>query len=71
MKRFKNGMKIRVSENGHPLQDKTGKVVRLLFRDDSAWVAMDEAIPQELASFPLGDSRRDHINLFPYQCSEV
>src|SRR5258708_2404795 len=69
--RFKNGQTVTIRNHDHPLIRKTGVVVRLLWRDDSAWVRMNEPLPDNLARFPKGDSRRDHILLFPEDCEQT
>jgi hypothetical protein len=70
MKRFQRAQRIRVV-NREPLNGKTGVVCRLLMRDDSAWVNMDEAIPEDVASFPEDDQRRNHVLLYPEDCEEI
>lgn len=51
------------------LKGKTGTVTRKLIRDESAWVSMDEPISEKLARFSKGDTRRNHVNLWPDECS--
>lgn len=68
MKRFQNGQRVQVNRTRPDLTGKFGTVVWLLHHDDSAWVAMDEDIPEELARFPIGDARRNHVNLWPDEC---
>lgn len=71
MKTFNSISKVRVTnpdEERAALRGKTGTVVRLLIRDQSAWVIMDEPIPETLARFPKGDERHTHVNLWPDEC---
>lgn len=60
--------RIRITAKGHPLEGKTGTIERLRLSDDGAWVAMDKPLPEELASFPMGDGRRNHFLLYPDDC---
>jgi len=72
MKYFHNKDRVRVAEIGNPLHGKFGTVVRLLERDDSAWVRMDEDLPMELLSFPdSSDERYRDIVLWPDQCEKA
>ena len=80
MKYFHNKDRVRVAEIGNPLHGKFGTVVRLLKRDDSAWVRMDEDLwvrmdedlPMELLSFPdSSDKRYRDIVLWPDQCEKA
>lgn len=68
MKSFHGVSRVQVIDAESPLFGKTGTVHRRLIRDDSAWINMDECIPDELASFPDGDPRRNHIQFYPEQC---
>ena len=69
MKNFQNGQRIVVAHPEHPCVGKVGTVVRLLRRDESAWVNMDDDLPLDLRSFGVEDSRRNHINLWPDECA--
>lgn len=69
MKRFENGQRVIVSNPEHPCFGKAGSVVRLRRMDESAFVNMDDPLPGDLASFPEGDSRRNHILMYPDECS--
>ena len=71
MKRFKNGQRVQVvtpDQEHAKLINQCGTVVRLLIRDESAWVRMDNDPGDELARFPVGDDRRNDVNLFPDEC---
>jgi hypothetical protein len=68
MKRFSNNQVVTVTDVEHELTGKSGIVCRLRMADDGAWVAMNDPLPDHLASFPKGDSRRDHIILYPDEC---
>lgn len=58
-------MRVTVNADGPPeLVGKSGTVCRVLIRSSyEAWVNMDEAIPESVASFEEGDSRRNHVCL--------
>ena len=73
MKYFHNKDRVVVTDEGHPLQSKSGTVVRLLMRDHSAWVRMDEDLPDALGcSFPdPTDDRHRDILLWPDQCEKA
>ena len=47
---------------------RTGTVRRLLMRDISAWVQMDDELPPALASFPADDPRGRNLILWPSEC---
>lgn len=57
----------------HLIAGKTGTVVRLLRRDGSAWVKMDEPPPEQLRMFPANDDhgRGNNILLYPEECRKV
>jgi hypothetical protein len=71
MKKFSNNQSVTVSNPDHPLVGKSGIVVRLLIRDNSAWIAMNDPLPDDLRSFPLDDAygRGNHIVIFPEDCA--
>ena len=71
--KFNLGQRIAVNStcDYREIVGKTGTVVRCLMRCDSAWIKMDEDIPESLASFPVGDDRRNHINLWPDDCEDL
>jgi len=73
MKYFHNKDRVRVAEIGNHLYGKFGTVVRLLMRDHSAWVRMDEDLPDSLVcSFPdPTDHRHRDILLWPDQCEKA
>jgi len=69
---FKKDQGVVVTEPDHPLRGRTGRVWRLRFCDDGAWVQINGAdIGHALARFPQGDSRRNHVVLFPEQCESL
>lgn len=70
MTRFKNGQRVQVVDDERGLKGECGQVVRLLMRDNSAWINMDRDLPMDLRSFPADDphGRANHINLFPEEC---
>lgn len=70
LKRFRLGQRIVVADRAAPIVGRSGTVVRLLRRDESAWVNMDEDLPDNLRRFGLSDDRANHINLWPDQCTE-
>ena len=47
---------------------RTGTVRRLLRRDISAWVQMDDELPSALAIFPADDPRGRNMLLWPSEC---
>lgn len=77
MKHFQDGQRIVVTSHSPdepefaPLIGKQGTVVRLRFKDISAWVEMDEDLPEVTASFPINDHRRHWIILYPDMCELV
>lgn len=76
MKQFKDNQRVRFIVSKYEpssvreewLPGKIGTVVRLRMSDDGAWVRMDDAIPDEIASFPASDKRRNHVLLYPHEC---
>lgn len=70
IRKFNNNQRVRVSEPKNQLLGKAGTVVRLRRADDGAWVNMDDALPDNLRSFPAGDKagRENHTILFPEEC---
>ena len=46
----------------------TGKVVRLLHRDASAWIEMDHRLADDLHPFPEDDERGTHVLAWPEDC---
>lgn len=73
MKRFKNHMRIKITNTDHPLHGKFGTVVRLRFSDNMAWVEMDhrEHNNLELFPFPVDDPRTNLTLLAPEECSKA
>lgn len=74
IERFRDGMRIRVvnPDDDHvELKGKTGTVVRLLMRDISAWVTMDEDLPENLRKFGSNDPRSRNVNIWPDECEQV
>ena len=53
------------------LLGRCGTITRKLMRDEYAWVNMDHPLPEHLARFPVGDSRRNHIILWPDECQPI
>lgn len=73
MQRFTNYQRVQVTDpftDHESLRGKTGTVVRLLIRDNSAWVRMDEEIG-DLASFPADDNRHNYVELWPLECDKA
>src|ERR1700759_4757037 len=68
MNRFENGQRIIVSHPEHPCFGKAGSVVRLRRIDSAAFGNMDDPLPEDLASFPEGDTRRNHMMFYPDEC---
>lgn len=71
MERFRCGQRVKMIDTDSPLLDRVGTVHRLLIRDESAWVAMNEPIPAVMIRSPHGDARCDYVNLWPDQCEHV
>ena len=69
MNAFSPVERIIVTAEGHALHGKRGKVIWRLYRDGSAWVQMDELLPNNLRSFTSGDSREKWVKLFPQDCT--
>ena len=69
LERFRLGQRVRVI--GGELEGKTGTVVRCCIQSDEAFIDMDEPLSVALARFPEGDSRRNHIKLWPDECEAV
>jgi hypothetical protein len=84
MRKFENGQRIQVTPftacTAPPpptaaqqfLHGATGTVVRLLKRDNSAWVKMDIRPPDKLCPFPANDEhgRGNNILLYPEECKK-
>ena len=84
MRKFENGQRIQVTPftdcvapppptaAQHLIAGKTGTVVPLLQRNNSAWVEMDEAPPEQLRAFPANDEhgRGNNILLYPEECKK-
>ena len=68
MQRFDYPQRVRVTLPEHPCVGKTGKVHRIRISDNGAWVNMDDPLPPDLRSFEIGDSRANHIILYPNEC---
>lgn len=71
MNRFENGQRVTVTAQHHPCKGKAGTVARLRRADAAAWVNMDDPLPGDLASFPRGDERRNHMMLYPDECEPI
>lgn len=73
MERFKNGDRVVVTfeEEDAGLFGMKGTVHRTLTRDRSAWVRMDDPLPDGLARFPADDERARDIILWPDECSPL
>ncbi len=55
-----------------PLVGKTGKVICLNHQDNTAYVQMDDPLPDDHRKFTaLYDSRRDWLKLYPEDCEEI
>src|ERR1019366_7056851 len=48
--------KVKVTQPDHRLFGKIGTVWRMLIRDSSAWVTMDEDIPEDMCRFTKPDA---------------
>jgi hypothetical protein len=68
MKIFQNCQRVRVMSGVRALIGKTGRIERLGVADSGAWVTMDEPLSEEIASFPVGDTHRNSIFLYPEEC---
>ena len=72
MDRFTNGQRVKVVTEdlteGISMLGKVGTVVRIRMQDSGAWIEMDDPLPEKLASFEVGDSRRNHIIFYPDEC---
>lgn len=71
MRNFSNGQRIKVNLPHDRMHGKVGTVVRLRMGDNGAWVKMDDELPEELRSFPVGDSRDHHLLLYPEDCEKA
>jgi hypothetical protein len=73
MNRLKTGQSVRVIDQNHPCFGKIGRVWRESLREMSAWIQMNEPIPENLRRFPKGDKggRDCNIMLLPGQCELV
>jgi hypothetical protein len=65
---YRHGHPVIVTNPSNPLHGRTGKIHRPLMRDDSAWIRMDEPLPEGMESFPAGDKRHHDIVLWPDDC---
>lgn len=66
MKSFKNVVRVRVIAGA--LASKTGSVCCRCIADNSAWIEMDEDLPDGFRSFPPDDQRARHVRLYPEAC---
>ena len=71
MRNFTLHQRVRIIEGDERLLGKTGTVFRLRHADDMAFVDMDAPLPDDIARFPVGDDRRDHIKLWPDECAPI
>ena len=73
MKSFYGVGRVEVTDPNSELCGKSGSVRRLRRCDEWAWVEMDEAVPDNLRSFPPGDpgGRENHVCLHPGDCKEL
>ena len=63
------GLRVRVFATArHPLAGKSGTVDRIRISDGWPWVKMDEALPESLRSFPVGDpgGRANYVVIDPW-----
>lgn len=67
MKSFKDGQRITVTAEAHPLLGQSGSVKRLRMADDGAWVKFDNRIPADWP-FPEGDTRSNDAVIYPEEC---
>lgn len=72
MKRFTNNQRVvvRRDTDGNEICA-LGQVKRLLKRDDSAWVALDERHPNANHPFPVDDPRGTHVLAWPEDCEQA
>ena len=75
---FRNGQRVRVNScmrrpHGEivELGGVPGRVTRLLTRDDSAWIELDERHSKDVHPFAPDDSRGTHVLAFPEQCEAL
>jgi uncharacterized Zn finger protein (UPF0148 family) len=73
---FRLGQRVRVtrvvSTKLLPLVGKTGKVVCLSHKTNTAYVDMDEPLPDDKRAFTAKhDSRRNWLSLYPEECEEI
>lgn len=63
---FYNGQVLRVVHHvSFPdLNGTIGHVVRVCSGGDKAWIATREPLPDNRASFPKGDPRRNHLQIY-------
>ena len=70
--------RVRITELGHPLCGHTAILRRPRRQDDGAWYEIDEPLSAEARDFasrelpfPFGDSRAQHVMLYPDQYRET
>lgn len=69
---FRLGQRVRITRELSSLTGKTGKVVCLNHSDNSAYVDMDEPLPDKHRKFTAQwDSRREWLKLYPEDCEEI
>ena len=67
--KFSIGMRVKVVAKGG-LSGKTGTVA-MLRNNDSAWVRMDDDLPEELRKFPADSPQRKVVPLRSKECVEI
>ena len=68
MDKFKDNQRVHIIAGD--LAGQYGTIWRIRHCDNGAWVEMDESLPESLRRFPEGDSRCNHIVLYPWLCEE-
>lgn len=68
---FRGVKRIVICSKNHALYGQTGRVWRMRLCDDSAWVTMDNDLPEKYRAFPVFDIRKNNILLHPRLCSII
>jgi hypothetical protein len=71
--KFRNGMIIRVTDHGgrSDMNGLIGSVVRIKSDGRSAWIKSYTPLTDKQRSFPLGDPRQDHFDIYDDECEAV
>ncbi len=73
MNQFRLHQRVQITDPSLNVHGRTGRVIRLRYGDSSAWVEMDEPLPDASRTFPADDpgGRARHLLICPEYCKEI